>query len=270
MPREAILAALEEVAPRAVSTRGDTPLVFLRRGPAGNDPTCEDPAISSDHAEQWDWRAFAPHAFGDVATADSASSARPASYEMYHAARAHRSFILGGDHRRGDPGSRCNRTPSARAPPATSAGESYLRRTAPARRPHAARSRLRPQRNNVGRGGNDGRSGVHPRACLADVARSSDVSRSPCSKNKSPSTSPGVKPCPQSLPFLRPRSISPRSRPASKPPGPRATMPSWARRCRSSARTCAKRSTCAPARACSTSPPATAMPRLPPRAAGAT
>ena len=90
------LAALEEVAPRTVSTRGDTPLVFLRREPAGNDPDCEDPAVSGDHAEQWDWRAFAPHASGDVAATDSASSARPASYEMYHAARAHRSFILGG------------------------------------------------------------------------------------------------------------------------------------------------------------------------------
>jgi uncharacterized protein YjiS (DUF1127 family) len=90
------LAALEEVAPRAAGTGGDTPLVFLRRWPAGNDPTCEDQAISGDRAEQSDWRTFAPRAFGDVATNDSASSAWPSSYEMYHAARAHRSFILGG------------------------------------------------------------------------------------------------------------------------------------------------------------------------------
>ena len=41
------------------------------------------------------------------------------------------------------------------------------------------------------------------------------------------------------------RRFQPPSRRASKPPGPRATTPSWARRCRSWARPCAKRSTCA-------------------------
>ena len=91
-----VAAALTEVAPRAAGTLGDTPLVFLRRWPAGNDPICEDPATSRHHAAQWDWSAYAPHAFGNVVTTDWASSARPASYEMYHAARAHRSFVLGG------------------------------------------------------------------------------------------------------------------------------------------------------------------------------
>ena len=37
---------------------------------------------------------------------------------------------------------------------------------------------------------------------------------------------------------------SARSKPASRAPGPPATMPPWARRCRSSARRCARRSTC--------------------------
>ncbi len=46
-----------------------------------------------------------------------------------------------------------------------------------------------------------------------------------------------------------------------------ATSPSSARRCRSSASRCAKPSTCAPANACSTSPPATATRRWPRRAA---
>ena len=89
------LAALEEVAPRSVSTCSDTPIVILRRGAAGNDAFCEDPVSSRDHAEQWDWRAFAPHGFGDVATTDTASSARPISCGLHQAARAYRSFTLG-------------------------------------------------------------------------------------------------------------------------------------------------------------------------------
>ena len=61
-----------------------------------------------------------------------------------------------------------------------------------------------------------------------------------------------------------------RSRRASRQPGRPATMPSSAPPCRSSARSCARRSTSAPARRCSTSPPATATSRSRPRAAGAT
>ena len=52
--------------------------------------------------------------------------------------------------------------------------------------------------------------------------------------------------------------------------GRRATTPSSAPRCRSSARTCARRSTCAPAARCSTSRPATATRPWRRRAAGAT
>jgi uncharacterized protein YjiS (DUF1127 family) len=88
-------AALEEVAPRGVSTCSDTPIVILRRGYAGNDATCEDPAISNDDAEPWAQHALAANGFGDVATTNTASSARLTSYEMHHAARAHRSFTLG-------------------------------------------------------------------------------------------------------------------------------------------------------------------------------
>ena len=88
-------AALEEVAPRGVSTCSDTPIVILRHGYAGNDSTCEDPAISNDDAEPWARHALAANGFGDVATTNMASSARPTSYEMHRAARAHRSFTLG-------------------------------------------------------------------------------------------------------------------------------------------------------------------------------
>jgi hypothetical protein len=60
----------------------------------------------------------------------------------------------------------------AHALAATSAGVGSLRCTSATRQAHAARSRLRPQRNKVGRGGSDERSGVHPRARSTDVAQS--------------------------------------------------------------------------------------------------
>ena len=63
---------------------------------------------------------------------------------------------------------------------------------------------------------------------------------------------------------------SPRSRRASRPHGRRAITPSSARRCRSSARNCARRSISRPARRCSMSPPATAWRASPRRGAGAT
>jgi hypothetical protein len=88
-------AALEEVAPRGVSTCSDTPIVILRRGSAGNDATCEDPAISNDDAEPWAQHALAANGFGDAATTDTEASARPTSDQVYQAARALRSFILG-------------------------------------------------------------------------------------------------------------------------------------------------------------------------------
>ena len=42
------LAAFEEVARYDVSTCSDTPIVIMGRGSAGNDATCEDPAISAN------------------------------------------------------------------------------------------------------------------------------------------------------------------------------------------------------------------------------
>ena len=42
------LAAFEEAARYDVSTCSDTPIVIMGRGSAGNDATCEDPAISAN------------------------------------------------------------------------------------------------------------------------------------------------------------------------------------------------------------------------------
>ena len=89
------LAALEEVAPRGVITSSDTPIVILRRGSAGNDATCEDPAISADEVERQAQHARAANGLGDVATMDTPASARPTSFQPHQGARAHPSFTLG-------------------------------------------------------------------------------------------------------------------------------------------------------------------------------
>ena len=91
------VAAVEEVAARVVIPSSDTSLVILRRGTPGNDAAYEDPAIS---AEAWARHALAANGFGDGAAVGDgaiadAGSARPTSYELYHDARAYRSFTLG-------------------------------------------------------------------------------------------------------------------------------------------------------------------------------
>ena len=92
------VAAVEEVAPRVVIAPSDASLVILRRTASGNDATYEDPAISDTDA--WARHALAANGFGDGTEVggdaiSDAASARPTNYELYHAARTHRSFTLG-------------------------------------------------------------------------------------------------------------------------------------------------------------------------------
>jgi uncharacterized protein YjiS (DUF1127 family) len=89
------LAVLEDVAPHGVITSSDASIAILRRGPAGNDATPEDPATSNAEVQPWAQHALAQNGFGDFASTDTASSARPTSYELDQAARAYRSFTLG-------------------------------------------------------------------------------------------------------------------------------------------------------------------------------
>jgi uncharacterized protein YjiS (DUF1127 family) len=91
------MAAAEEVAPHVVIASSDASLVILRRTAPGNDAAYEDPTIS---AEVWARHALAANGFGDGAgvgdgAITDAPSARPTSYELYHAARADCSFTLG-------------------------------------------------------------------------------------------------------------------------------------------------------------------------------
>lgn len=73
----------------------DTPTFILGHGSASADTACKHPAISEDDVEPWALHALAANGFGDAAITDTAPSARPTSYEMYGAARTHRSFALG-------------------------------------------------------------------------------------------------------------------------------------------------------------------------------
>jgi uncharacterized protein YjiS (DUF1127 family) len=89
------LAVIEVAAPYSSSGRSEIPTIIPGRASAGNDASCEDPAISAHDAEPWARHALEANGFGDVATTDTASSARQTSYELYHATRADRSFTLG-------------------------------------------------------------------------------------------------------------------------------------------------------------------------------
>jgi uncharacterized protein YjiS (DUF1127 family) len=88
------LAALDEDAPRGVSTCSDTPSVMLGRASAANDASCGDPADTAGNVEASARHALAADGFGGAMTPDTASSARLTSHGMYHAARADRAFVL--------------------------------------------------------------------------------------------------------------------------------------------------------------------------------
>ena len=89
----AILAAPEEVAPCNVGTCGDTPSISVWHGSADNDPAIFDADVD---AEPWTQHALVSNGFGDLAITATADSAKSTSYELYHTARAHRAFVLGG------------------------------------------------------------------------------------------------------------------------------------------------------------------------------
>jgi uncharacterized protein YjiS (DUF1127 family) len=88
------LVAIDEVAPCNASTCSNTPTIILERGSAANDVPCEDRAISEDDDEPWARDAFAPNRLGDLANIDTAPSARPTSYALYHTVRVHRSKLV--------------------------------------------------------------------------------------------------------------------------------------------------------------------------------
>lgn len=94
----AVRAAFEAVARRDVDTPGGAPSVVVQQKLADNDASWEDPADNRDEIERWVQQAVAANGFGgsgDVAIRDTTASTRPTSYELYHAARVHRTATLG-------------------------------------------------------------------------------------------------------------------------------------------------------------------------------
>jgi uncharacterized protein YjiS (DUF1127 family) len=89
------LIPLEEDTPRGVITCRDAAIVILRRGPAVDDAIRGGAVSTKDEVESWAQHALATNGFGDVATADMASSAQPTSYRLHQDARVHSSLTLG-------------------------------------------------------------------------------------------------------------------------------------------------------------------------------
>ena len=89
------LAVFEEVPTCGVITRGGGSMIIRYHESAKNDATCEEPLVSKDKIEAWLRHALAADGIGTAATIDTTSCTRPSSYVLYHAARAHRGFILG-------------------------------------------------------------------------------------------------------------------------------------------------------------------------------
>lgn len=81
-------------ASRGPAVRNDTSAVLLRRGSAGNDAACEDPAIVANDLRPWGQDALAANSFGGDATPDSPVPPWLASEQLLEAARAHRSATL--------------------------------------------------------------------------------------------------------------------------------------------------------------------------------
>ena len=85
------VAEFEAVAPKGTESCSDTPrLAPPRRESAGNEASCEAPAIPGDEAGHGVRPMLAMHGFGDAAGA-----ARLSTYEIDRTARAHRALLLG-------------------------------------------------------------------------------------------------------------------------------------------------------------------------------
>ena len=87
------------VAPRATKARSDLPTVAPRQSSAGNDADFAPAVPTGEDTGAWARHASATNGFGDAATSVSTAVAAPptlpSSYDLYHAARAHRSLAVG-------------------------------------------------------------------------------------------------------------------------------------------------------------------------------
>jgi len=78
--------------PASATPCGDARVVYLHRGPAGNDA---EHAPRHREIEPWLWTSLPPHSFGDQAYLDMVARTKPDAREMHRAARAYRSYTFG-------------------------------------------------------------------------------------------------------------------------------------------------------------------------------
>lgn len=87
--------ALKETVPHGGLTRGGARGIIWPGKAARNDPRCEGPANTKNEVDAWVQHGLASNGFGDAAFTDLPLAEPPTSLELYHAARADRSFLLG-------------------------------------------------------------------------------------------------------------------------------------------------------------------------------
>ncbi len=75
--------------------RGDARVVYLHRGPAGNDPLLDDRVKRERDIEPWLWTSLPPDSVGAQAYLEAISATKPGATETHQAARAYRSYAFG-------------------------------------------------------------------------------------------------------------------------------------------------------------------------------
>lgn len=75
--------------------RGDARVVYLHRGPAGNDARLDDHDKRKRDIEPWMWTSLPPDSLGAQAYLEMISATKPGATEAHQAARAYRSYAFG-------------------------------------------------------------------------------------------------------------------------------------------------------------------------------
>lgn len=75
--------------------RGDARVVYLHRGPAGNDALLDDRVKRQRDIEPWLWTSLPPDSASAQAYLEMISATKPGATEAHQAARAYRSYAFG-------------------------------------------------------------------------------------------------------------------------------------------------------------------------------
>lgn len=75
--------------------RGDARVVYLHRGPAGNDATLDDRVKREQDVEPWLWTSLPPQSLGRQVYLEFVTANKPTAHEMHQVARAYRAYKFG-------------------------------------------------------------------------------------------------------------------------------------------------------------------------------